>query len=137
MIASDRQSIFGDTYGGVPNPQIPFQHPYPTRYHGAIFTTPRFGMPFIAQPMARVPYSGLGAPPAPAPSPVLMILGSVAVGALVGTVSGAVVARSSKASSERAGRVAGVSYGVFGGLTAVALAIAIMAGASAAKPTAG
>lgn len=60
MIASDRQSIFGDTYAGVPNPQIPFQHPYPTRYHGPIFTTPRFGLPFAPSPYALTPYAGLG-----------------------------------------------------------------------------
>ncbi len=57
----DQNSIFGRTYQGVPNPQIPFEHAYPTRYHGAIFTTPRFGMPFEPNPMALAPYAGLGA----------------------------------------------------------------------------
>lgn len=31
------QSIFGDTAAGVPNPEVPHLHPYPTRYHGPVF----------------------------------------------------------------------------------------------------
>lgn len=57
---NDQNSIFGRTYQGVPNPQIGYQHAYPTRYHGPIFTTPRFGLPFQANPMAVAPFSGLG-----------------------------------------------------------------------------
>lgn len=54
----DQNSIFGRTYQGVPNPQIPFEHPYPTRYHGPIDTVPRFGMPFQPNAMAVAPFSG-------------------------------------------------------------------------------
>lgn len=55
----DQASIFGHTYQGVPNPQVPYEHPYPTRYHGPIFTEPRFGLPFESNPMSVAPYSGL------------------------------------------------------------------------------
>ena len=58
MRRSDEDSIFGYTYQGVPNPQIPYTHPYPTRYHGPIFTEPRFGLTYQANPMAVAPYSG-------------------------------------------------------------------------------
>ena len=58
MTRSDKDSIFGHTYQGVPNPQIPYKHPYPTRYHGPIFTEPRFGVPFEPRPYAVAPYSG-------------------------------------------------------------------------------
>lgn len=42
----EHQSIFTDTYHGVPSPTIPHTHPYPTRFHGPIYTTPRFGLPY-------------------------------------------------------------------------------------------
>ena len=31
---------------GVPNPYVATTHPYPTRYHGGIWTRPTFGMPY-------------------------------------------------------------------------------------------
>jgi len=49
IIPVDRQSIFGDTYNGVPSPVIPHTHPYPTRFHGPIYTTPRFMHPYREQ----------------------------------------------------------------------------------------
>lgn len=108
MIASDRASIFGDTYDGVPNPQIPIQHPWPTRYHGPIFTTPRFGMPFAARPYARAPYSGLGAS-----EPFIVehpFLAAAAAGAVAGAAS-ALIYRSFQrsASEEKVGSVAGAA----------------------------
>jgi hypothetical protein len=42
----DQDSIFGPTYEGVPNPQIPHTHPYPTRYHGYVDSRPRFFLPY-------------------------------------------------------------------------------------------
>lgn len=32
---------------GVPNPYVVTTHPYPTRYHGGIWTRPTFGMPYM------------------------------------------------------------------------------------------
>jgi hypothetical protein len=37
------QSIFGETYQGVPNPVVPVTHPYPTRYHGPMYNVVRGG----------------------------------------------------------------------------------------------
>ena len=127
MIASDRQSIFGDTYKGVPNPQIPFQHPYPTRYHGPIFTTPRFGTPFISNPYGRAPYAGLGAAPSPAREVVGAVLWGAVSGAVIGAVAGAVAGRGGKAGSnpEKVGRTAGVATGVVGPAIAAVLTLTI------------
>jgi hypothetical protein len=44
------QSVFGPTMQGVPNPRIPHVHPYPTRFHGPIWTSPVFGLPYRSQP---------------------------------------------------------------------------------------
>lgn len=33
----ERDSIFGDTHCGVPNPFIPHVSPYPTRFHGPVY----------------------------------------------------------------------------------------------------
>jgi hypothetical protein len=57
----DQQSIFGNTYEGVPTPYIPHVHPYPTRYHGPIWQYPEAGLPYVTTPYARAPYAGLGA----------------------------------------------------------------------------
>lgn len=121
MIASDHQSIFGDTSQGVPNPQVPAQHPWPTRYHGPIFTTPRFGMPFVATPYASAPYSGLGAPAALKPmGQVAGAIRIVAAGAVVGLAAGLIYAGSKKgASNESVGKVAGTASGVLVSAVAV------------------
>lgn len=59
-----RDSIFGDTYGGVPNPMVPHRHPWPTRYHGPIYTVPGVAKPTYCQrPYAKAPYLGIGAAP--------------------------------------------------------------------------
>lgn len=47
--APEHQSIFTNTYNGVPNPQIPHEHPYPTRFHGPVYGVPRFGLPYRHQ----------------------------------------------------------------------------------------
>ena len=38
--ASDKSTIFGNTYNGVPNPVVPHVHEYPTRFHGSVWKTP-------------------------------------------------------------------------------------------------
>jgi hypothetical protein len=61
-------SIFGRTYNGVPNPKVPHLHPYPTRYHGPIWTWPVFGHgnepSWREQVYVSPSFLGLGAPPA-------------------------------------------------------------------------
>jgi hypothetical protein len=49
MVIPEHQSIFGDTVHGVPSPLVPHTHPYPTRFHGPVNTTPRFGLPYRQQ----------------------------------------------------------------------------------------
>lgn len=59
----ERDSIYGDTYDGVPNPMVPHVHPYPTRYHGAKFDYPQPGYEYVGAPYARGPFAGFGAEP--------------------------------------------------------------------------
>ena len=83
----DRASIFGDTYNGVPSPTIAHVHPYPTRFHGPIYTTPRFGMPYqpqswqVAGPGPQM--AGFGDTPA--------LFGSASGNTFVDTLVGAVL----------------------------------------------
>jgi len=58
----ERDSIYGDTYDGVPNPMVPHVHPYPTRYHGAKFEYPQPGFRYARSPYARSPFDGFGEP---------------------------------------------------------------------------
>lgn len=124
MNASDRDSIFGDTYAGVPNPQIPIEHPWPTRYHGPIFTTPRFGMPFVSRPYARLPYSGFPANVSPGFMIEHPILSTVLIYTAAGAAAAVAYAAFKKnASTESVGRAAGVASAVIPvGLAAVVVA---------------
>lgn len=62
--APERDSIFGDTYNGVPNPNVPHVHPYPTRYHGPNYTVPGTAQDsWVATPYAKPPFMGVGAAP--------------------------------------------------------------------------
>lgn len=63
IVPPDHQSIFGDTYHGVPSPTIPHEHPYPTRFHGPIYSYPRFFKPYRKSSWA-VPtgYIGVASP---------------------------------------------------------------------------
>lgn len=54
----DQNSIFGDTYGGVPNPNTIVAHGYPTRYHGPIWTVPQAGHRYVGQTYTRAPFLG-------------------------------------------------------------------------------
>lgn len=52
-------SIFGDTYAGVPNPNVPHKHPWPTRFHGPNYTVPGVAQDtFVERPYAEIPYFG-------------------------------------------------------------------------------
>lgn len=64
-VGSDRMSIFGDTYDGVPNPLVPHLHPYPTRYHGPILNQPQATLPYRPTPYSRPPYVAEAKPLAP------------------------------------------------------------------------
>lgn len=59
----ERDSIYGDTYNGVPNPMVPHVHPYPTRFHGAKLEYPQPGFQYVARPYASRPFNGLGTEP--------------------------------------------------------------------------
>lgn len=60
----DHESIFGDTYQGVPNPVVPHVHPYPTRYHGPVFMTPQATFSYRDRPYTvPVPPRSMGASP--------------------------------------------------------------------------
>lgn len=37
---------------GVPTPYVAHVHPYPTRYHGGIWTRPVFGFPYVTSPQS-------------------------------------------------------------------------------------
>jgi len=84
-----QDSIFGNTYAGVPNPMVPHRHPWPTRYHGPIYTVPGVADPSYRQrPYARAPYvgvDGLGG------SPFDPITGSRLVDAIAGAALGYIV----------------------------------------------
>lgn len=58
QVAPRYDSIFGNTYNGVPNPMVPHQHPYPTRYHGPVFRYPTPGWTYEIAPYARAPFDG-------------------------------------------------------------------------------
>lgn len=89
-----RDSIFGDTYGGVPNPMVPHRHPWPTRYHGPVYTVPGVAKTSYRQrPYARAPYlgvDGLGASPFDplSGSRALDAVGGAAIGYLVAPKAG-------------------------------------------------
>ena len=77
-----RDSIFGDTYGGVPNPNVPHVHPWPTRYHGPNYTVPGQPNAYVERPYAKVPYFGIGA------APIFDLSGSQLADAAVGAALG-------------------------------------------------
>lgn len=57
-----KDSIFGDTYAGVPNPLVAHHHPWPTRFHGPIYTVPGVANPsYRERDYAKAPYMGVGA----------------------------------------------------------------------------
>lgn len=60
-----RDSVFGNTYCGVPNPFGPHKHPYPTRFHGRVPFMPQSFFPYRTNPQARAPFMGRGRPMQP------------------------------------------------------------------------
>lgn len=108
-------SIFGDTYAGVPNPNVPHVHPWPTRYHGPIFTVPGTAKPTYRQrPYAKAPYMGMGA----APLFDHVLPGGGLLDAIVGAGIGYVVAP--KENDRPAWMVIGAVAGLVAGLAGLA-----------------
>jgi hypothetical protein len=52
IMSGIKRNLNGPYSQGVPNPYTAHVHPYPTRYHGAIYTRPTFGLPYVRQPHA-------------------------------------------------------------------------------------
>lgn len=103
VVPADHQSIFSDTYHGVPSPAIPHTHPYPTRFHGPIYSYPRFyhtyrkgswNVPtgYVGAASPKLAVSGLGDTPALFGSAT----GSTLIDALVGAGIGYAMAPDSK-----------------------------------------
>lgn len=118
--AAERDSIFGDTYNGVPNPNVPFVHGYPTRYHGPIWTQPMPGFQYRANTYTKAPFLGVelfGYQPKSLTGSTLF---DAAVGAAIGYV-----AASSETKNERLGHAAAgaAAVGMFGTIGAVGFAL--------------
>jgi hypothetical protein len=59
-ITAVQDTIFGNTYGGVPTPNTIIAHGYPTRYHGPVLTMPMQDYRFRRRPYAKASFVGLG-----------------------------------------------------------------------------
>jgi hypothetical protein len=55
----ERDSIFGDTYNGVPTPNTIIEHGYPTRFHGPVLTMPMPGYKYKGRPYAKASFMGV------------------------------------------------------------------------------
>jgi hypothetical protein len=55
----ENNSIFGDTYKGVANPNTVVVHGYPTRFHGPVFTMPMPGWTYKSRPYVKAPFMGI------------------------------------------------------------------------------
>ena len=47
-----KSNLMGPYPKGVPSPYVAHVHPYPTRFHGPIYTRPVFGFPWVESPQA-------------------------------------------------------------------------------------
>lgn len=118
IIPPDRDSIFGDTYAGVPNPTIPHVHPWPTRYHGPNFTVPGTAdLPYVQNPYASTPFAG--------PPVFEYVTGSSFFDTVIGAAAGYVGSGSAPQKDK-------VAWAAIGGLAAYAAGFAGIAGVVAA-----
>ncbi len=106
----ETDSIWGDTYGGVPNPMVPVVHGYPTRYHGAIFTMPQAGYKYVPRPYTLAPFLGVDGA-----FKSMSLTGNSIADALIGVAVGYVVAPSKKKAPVYAAAAA-AAMGFAGGL---------------------
>jgi hypothetical protein len=60
MFNQEDLGIFGATGDGAPNPHVGHVHPYPTRYHGPIWTQPQAGYPYRPATYVRPSFLGYG-----------------------------------------------------------------------------
>lgn len=58
MLSAQQKTIFGDIAHGVPSPLRQHEHPWPTRYHGPIYTVPYFTEPYQQEIRAGAPFAG-------------------------------------------------------------------------------
>jgi len=58
MLSAQQKTIFGDVAHGVPSPLRQHEHPWPTRYHGPIYSYPFFTRPYEQQIQAGAPFAG-------------------------------------------------------------------------------
>lgn len=80
-------SIFGDTYHGVPNPLIPHYHPWPTRFHGPNFNYVQGSLPWRSRPWKSFSLGADERAPTPAPAPSTIspkVVAALTLTALVG-----------------------------------------------------
>ena len=119
-----QDSIFGDTYQGVPNPNVPHKHPWPTRFHGPIWTVPGVAHDtYVERPYARVPYVGYGDNGSLGAAPLFEhITGSSYIDAVLGVALGFVA---SPSESDRA------MWMLVGGISMYAAGMAGMLGTAA------
>jgi hypothetical protein len=61
MLSAQQKTIFGDVAHGVPSPLREHEHPWPTRFHGPIYSYPFFTEPYQEGLYAGSPFAG---PPA-------------------------------------------------------------------------
>jgi hypothetical protein len=82
-------SVFGNTYCGVPNPLEPHKHPYPTRYHGRVPFQPQAFFPYRTNPAARGPFMGRAQPMQPWELSGVPSAGKIDVPVFAGMAAGA------------------------------------------------
>lgn len=58
MLSAQQKTIFGDVAHGVPSPLREHEHPWPTRFHGPIYSYPYFTKPYQEELYAGAPFAG-------------------------------------------------------------------------------
>lgn len=118
----DQDSVFGNTYCGVPNPLEPHRHPYPTRFHGRVPFQPQSFFPYRVTPYAQAPFMGRAQPMQPweqmrgvsLQGTDWAVVGAVAVGAAIGAAVG--IPKGKKADPLTVGAAAAMGAGIVGAL---------------------
>jgi len=134
-----QSSIFGNTYRGVPSPNVFHVHPYPTRYHGMNLTVPRFPMTYVENPYAVPSFMGMGAGPdglgnvatsVGAFTGVAGALYGAAIGAVAGAVIGHFAAHKAGKGALYGAAAGGIALGLFYGTAGAAAGSVVDAAAS-------
>ncbi len=120
--AYDHQSIFTDTYHGIPNPRRTVQQNYPSLYHGPVWRYPRFDMSHrtwrenpYTMPLQPSPIKQFGDAVGSGTAPLFQsATGSMLIDALLGAGVGYLAAPSE--SSKKAWVAAGALASAFAGM---------------------